>query len=308
MDGTVFLMDYSTYERQKIRHVIERVGHFNIIEIGDSNQFKLLNTDIADLKLIVMDLAFPTENEGFAVLSRLRSAPGKPVPIIIVTHADRSDLKTTALRYGVNDYIIKPYPLKRLESSINSLIRTEKAFSYDTSDISEIKMSFDSYVEREIKYSKRAGAPMSLILLTTLQLNSDTGAEQSVTAEYKASVFSIAAKKAREALRATDTIVLNRDRDIIIVLPCTDEAGARMVSEKIKSYTEPEFSKINSNRNEYLYPVYVTYPKDGDSFQAMMQTAFRKVADKEMLEKIASIPPDTRKYADKSYNRYRKWW
>jgi len=308
MDGTVILMDYSTYERQKIRHIIENVGHFNIIEVGDVNQFKLLNTDIADLKLIVMDLAFPTTNDGFAVLSKLRSAPGKPVPIIIVTQADRSDLKTTALRYGVNDYITKPYPLKRLESSVNSLVKTEKPFNYDTSDISEIKMSFDSYVEREIKYSKRTGAPMSLILLTTLQLNSDAGAEPGITAEYKASVFNIAAKKAREALRATDTIVLNHGRDILIVLPCTDEAGARMVSEKIKSYTEPEFAKINSNRNEYIYPVYVTFPKDGDSFQALMQTAFRKVADKEMLEKIVSIPPDTRKYADKSYNRYRKWW
>jgi PleD family two-component response regulator len=255
-----------------------------------------------------MDLVFPTENDGFSALSRLRSAPRRSVPVIIVTQADRSDLKSAALHYGVNDYIIKPYQLKRLESSINSLIKTEKAYHYDTSAISDIKMSFDSYVEREIKYSKRTGAPMSLILITTLQLNSDTGTEKSVTDEYKASVFNIAAKKAREALRATDTIVLNHGRDIIIVLPCTDEAGARLVSEKIKTHTEPEFEKINSNRNEYIYPVYVAYPKDGDSFQTLMQTAFRRIADKEMLEKIISIPPDTRKYADKSYNRYRKWW
>lgn len=308
MDGTVLLMDYSAYERQKIRHIMEKNGHFNIIEVGDNNQFKLLDTNIADLKLIIMDLAFPTENDGFAALSKLKASPGTPVPVIIVTQADRSDLKTTALRYGVNDYIIKPYQLKRLESSINSLIKTARPFHYDTSEIGDIRMSFDSYVEREIKYSKRTGAPMSLILITTLQLNPDAGEEQRITAEYKASVFNIAAKKAREALRATDTIVLNRGRDIIIVLPCTDEAGARLVSDKIKSQTEPEFAKLNSNRNEYIYPVFVTFPGDGDNFQALMQTAFRKIADKEMLEKITSIPPDTRKYADKSYNRYRRWW
>ncbi|HEX2945091.1 MAG TPA: response regulator [Clostridia bacterium] len=308
MDGTILLMDYSAYERQKIRHIIEKIGYFNIIEVGDNNQFKLLNTDIADLKLIIMDLAFPAETDGFAALSKLRSAPVRTVPIIIVTQADRSDLKSAALRYGVNDYIVKPYQLKRLESSINSLVKTEKTFRYDTSEINDIRMSFDSYVEREIKYSKRTGAPLSLILITTLQLYSAAGSEKSITDEYKASVFNIAAKKAREALRATDTIVLNHGRDIIIVLPCTDETGARLVSEKIKAYTEPEFEKINSNRNEYIYPVYVAYPKEGDSFQALMQTAFRKIADKEMLEKITSIPSDTRKYADKSYNRYRKWW
>ncbi len=308
MDGTVLLMDYSAYERQKVCHILEKTGHFNIIEVGDYNQFKLLNTNIDDLKLIVMDLAFPTENDGFAALSSLRASPGKSVPIIIVTQADRSDLKSAALRYGVNDYILKPYQIKRLESSIVSLIKTDKPFHYDTNEIGDISMSFDSYVEREIKYSKRTSSPMSLILITTLQLNSGAGEIQNITAGYKASVFNIAAKKAREALRATDTIVLNRGRDIIIVLPCTDEAGARLVSEKIKSHTEPEFEKIASDRNEYIYPVHVTFPKDGGDFQTLIQTAFRKVADKEMLEKITSIPPDTRKYADKSYNRYRKWW
>lgn len=308
MEGTVLLMDCSAYERQKVRHILEKTGHFNIIEVGDINQFKLLETNIADLKLIIMDLCFPTEKDGFTALSRLRTPPGKSVPIIAVTQADRSDLKSEALRYGVNDYIVKPYQLKRLESSINSLVRTEKPFHYDTGKIGDIRMSFDSYVDREIKYSKRTGAPLSLILITTLQLNSEAGEDEQAMAEYKASVFNIAAEKAREALRATDTIVLNHGRDIIIVLPCTDEAGVRMVSEKIKSHTEPEFAKIASNRNEHIYPVYVTFPKDGDSFQALMQTAFRKVANKEMLERIVSIPPDARKYADKSYNRYRKWW
>ena len=91
------------------------------------------------------------------------------------------------------------------------------------------------------------------------------------------------------------------------MLPCTDEVGAQLVSEKIKKSMDSEFSKMNVDRNEYIYPVYVTFPKDGKSFQQLMQKAFKRISDKEMLERIVSIPTDTRRYADKSYNRYRRW-
>lgn len=308
MDGTVLIMDYSSYERQKIRHIIEKIGSFNIVEVGGIGQFKLLDLDIDDLKIILLDLEFPTESGGFDVLSRIRSSETRDVPVIIVTHSDKHELKAEALKYSVNDYIIKPYQVKRLESSIRSIVRVVRDFHYDTGQISEIRMSFDDFAAREIKYSKRTQNPLAFILITTLQIRTEPDGAQQTAAVNKASIFAIAAQKAKESLRATDTIVLNHDRDILIVLPCTGEAGARVICDKIRAQMEPEFEKMNADRNEYIYPVYVTFPKDGDSFQMLMKTAFKKISDKEMLEKIVSIPTDTRKYADRSYNRYRKWF
>lgn len=308
MDGTVLIMDYSSYERQKVRHILEKIGSFNIIEVGGISQFKLLDVEIIDLKLALLDLSFPTESDGFDVLSIIRSSENRNVPVIVVSCSDKNELKTEALKYSVNDYIIKPYQIKRLESSIRSLIRIVKDFHYDTDQIKEIIMSFDDYVAREIKYSKRTQSPLSFIFITTLQIGMGSDDRQLTEAHNRTSIFTIAAQKAKEALRATDTIVLNHDRDIIIVLPCTDEAGARQVCDKIKSQMELEFEKIKADQKEYIYPVFITFPKDGDSFQMLMETAFKKISDKEMLEKIVSIPSDTRKYADKSYNRYRKWF
>jgi hypothetical protein len=51
----------------------------------------------------------------------------------------------------------------------------------------------------------------------------------------------------------------------------------------------------------------VTFPEEGENFQQLMETAFRKVSSKEMLEKITSIPTDARNYADKIYSRYKRW-
>lgn len=307
MDGTVLIMDNSSYERQKIRHIIGKIGSFNIVEVGGIGQFKLLDLNISDLKLILLDLEFPTESGGFDVLSRIRSSETRDVPVIVVTHSDKHELKAESLKYSVNDYIIKPYQVKRLESSIRSIVRVVRDFHYDTGQISEIRMSFDDFAAREIKYSKRTQNPLTFILITTLQIRTEPGGAQQTAAVSKASIFAIAAQKAKESLRATDTIVLNHDRDILIVLPCTGEAGARVICDKIRAQMEPEFEKMNADRNEYLYPVYVTFPKDGDSFQMLMETAFKKISAKEMLEKIVSIPTDTRKYADMSYNKYRKW-
>lgn len=308
MEGNVLIMDYSSYERQKVRHILDKIGSFKIVEVGGINQFRLLDLEEIDPKLILLDLAFPTESDGFAALEKIRSSEIGDVPVIVVTRSDKHELKLQALSYSVNDYIVKPYQVKRLESSIRSFIRITSDFHYNTSRIEDIKMSFDDYVNREIKYSKRTRNPLSFILITTLQLQTGSEGELRIVPENAAAIYAIAVQKAKESLRATDMIVLNNNRDILIVLPCTNESGAQMVCEKIRTQMEPEFEKINASRNEYIYPVYVIYPKDGDSFQILMEAAFKKVSDKEMLEKMVSIPTGTRKYVDKSYSKYNRWF
>lgn len=307
MDGRVLLLEYSAYERQKIRHILSTAGRFEVIDVGDIRQFGLLDLDIEDLKLIIVDLSFPTEFDGLEALKKISSSESRTVPVIVISQTDSPELRKEVLNYSARDYIAKPYNLKRLEASIKGIVRTEAAFFYDTSHISDITMTFDSYMEREIKFAKRTNTPLSLILITTLQMDERTDAGQLVSDSLRKSVFSIAVEKSREALRLTDTIVLNGNRDIIIVLPCTEEAGAQLVCEKIVKLSEPEFKGLSIDISQQVYPVYVTFPGEGENFQQLMETAFRKVSSKEMLEKITSIPTDARNYADKVYNRYKRW-
>jgi PleD family two-component response regulator len=307
MDGKVLLLAYSAYERQKIRHILDTIGSFEIIEVGNISQFKLLKLNIQDLRLIIMDITFPTEIDGLNVLMKISTSEIKNVPVIVTSQTGSLELRSGVLKYSAKDFIVKPYNAKRLEASIYGIIRTENAFHYTTSNIDEISMSFDSYVEREIKFARRTNTTLAMILMTTLQTDQTTEHEQQVTDALRKSVFSISVSKAKEALRSTDTIVMNGDRDILIVLPCTEEAGARMVCEKIIKLSEPEFKGLSLNQNQVIYPVYVTFPKDGETFQQLMQQASKKISDKEMLEKMVSISTDARKYANRSYNRYRRW-
>lgn len=308
MDGTIIVLDYSSYERQKIKHILEKIGTFDVIEVSNSTQFKLLDLNFENLRLIIMDLAFPSETDGFDILRKIReNESSSTVPVIVVTRTDKLEYKTEALQYSVNDYIIKPFQVKRLESSVRSFVRLKDSFHYDTSGISNITMSFDEYVIREIKYAKRMQSPLSFILLTTLKWKEDKDGLTQSEVKNKETIFNIATQKARSSLRITDTIVVSKTRDIIIVLPCTGESGAKLVCEKIKAGIFQELVRINADLSDYIFPVYVTFPKEGDDFQKLMETAFKKVSEKEMHEKIVSITQDTRKLADTSYNRFRKW-
>ncbi len=308
MDGTIVILDYSSYERQKIKHILEKIGTFDVIEVSSSTQFKLLNLDLKNLRLILMDLAFPSEQEGFDILKSIRSSLYTVnVPLIVVTRSDQLEYKTTALQYAVNDYIIKPFQVKRLESSIRSFVRLKDSFHYDTGGIGNIIMTFDEYILREIKYSRRMQSPLSFILITTLSLKEEKDGITHAEINNKERIFSIAAQTARNTLRVTDTIVMSKSRDIIIVLPCTGESGAKLVCEKIKSGIFLELIKINADLSDYIYPVHVTFPKEGEDFQKLMENAFKKVSDKEMLEKIVAITPNVRKYSNNSYNQFRKW-
>lgn len=309
MDGRVLLIDNSSYERQKVRHILGKMQFEDVVEVQSISQFRLLDLDSIGVRLAIADITFPTESEGFEVLGRLREIKSYAhIPIIIVSKSDKPENKAGALKFSVSDYIVKPYQIKRLEKSISSVIDMQMSFHYDTGGMSEIKMSFDDYISREMKYAKRLHSPLSFIFITTLRLNDPGPGAAAANPDRKETIFSLAAEKARNSLRATDTIVMSRDRDILIILPGTDNAGAGLVCEKIKSALFDGLEKLNADRAEYIYPVHFTFPEDGEDFQALMENAFKKVSDKEMLEKIVSIPANTLKYADRSYNRYRKWF
>lgn len=308
MDGSILIMDYSLYERQKIKHILEKVGSFDVIEVSSINQFKLFNLEAGNLRLAIVDLAFPTETGGFEALKILKSSrTARNYPVIAITQSDKPELKVEASQYSLNDYIIKPYQVRRLESSIKSLVTRKESFIFDTRTLGSITMSFDEYITREMKFSKRTQSPLSFIFITTLKIKQNNNEIMEDETVGKENIFPIAAEKARKSLRATDTIFLSRERDILIILPATGEAGAKQVCDKINLQILRELRKINADLNDYIYPVHFSYPGDGENFQALMETALRKVSDKEMLEKILLIPLKTINNAKKCYNVYRRW-
>ncbi|OGS21579.1 MAG: hypothetical protein A3J70_10150 [Elusimicrobia bacterium RIFCSPHIGHO2_02_FULL_61_10] len=73
---------------------------------------------LLDVRLLGMD--------GLSTLKKIKAMPSHPT-VIMMTGMEEEDLMTQALAAGANDYIVKPFDLAYLESSLVSRILLGKA-------------------------------------------------------------------------------------------------------------------------------------------------------------------------------------
>lgn len=71
--------------------------------------------------VVLLDLGLP-DADGADVLRRLR-APGKHVPVLVLSAREAVDERVRLLDLGADDYVVKPIALNELEARIRSLIR-----------------------------------------------------------------------------------------------------------------------------------------------------------------------------------------
>ncbi|HOM03742.1 MAG TPA: response regulator [Acetivibrio sp.] len=308
MDGTVLLIDYSEYEREKTKIIFDNIGEYNFIEADSLKKFYTIFEDLGSITLIIMDIAFPVEKEGLEVLSAIRNnSKTANTPIIIATKSDNAGYRHAALKFKASDYILKPYSTKRLENSVRSVLKIGQRFRYEFDSAHVISMSIEDYISKEFKVASRAGQSLSVILMSPVNLKKESS-EQSkeMSGELQDQIQNIAIEKVKHSLRSTDTAILNANRDILVILPFTNAPGAQKVLEKIQINVRNGLKSLNINYDDYYYAVFVTFPHDGKTFQSLMEKAVKKVEDKVMLEKITSIGVNILDNARKSYKKFNK--
>ena len=306
MDGTILLIYYSEYEREKVKITFDNIGEFQFIEIDSLDLYYHINQDLSSLSLIIIDIAFPSEKEGFEIISSLRkNTATSNVPIIIMTKSDNIEYKSRALKFNVSDFIIKPYQTKRLESSIRSTLKIESKFNYNLDSANVITMSVEDYIAKEFKIALRANQNLSIVFITHLDpIKSSSEIKKINSYSLMEQAYLMAIEKVKSASRSTDTVIFNDNKDILVILPFTNSEGADNVMNKIKDSLADGLSRLNIS-SDFFYTVNATYPMDGKNFQQLMETTLKKVEDKIMLEKITHIGLNTLEHARKTYKRFK---
>ena len=306
MNGTILLIEYSEYEREKIKIVFDNIGEYEFIEIDNLKKLYRTVSNLKSVTLVIMDLEFPVEKEGFETLSLLRkNSSTANTPVIIVTKSDNAVYRHAVQKFKVKDFIIKPYQTKRLENSLRSILSIEQNFRYEFDSANVITMSIEDYISKEFKIASRAGQNLSIILITPIDMKKESSEQTKITPELKEQIYKIAIEKVKTLSRTTDTALLNGNKDILVILPFTDSSGAQKVLEKIKNSVNEVIQQLGINYSDYIYSVFVTFTGDGKSFQSLMEKAVKRVEDKIMLEKITSIGADTLDNARKTYKKYK---
>ncbi len=118
----IITIDDSSTMRRIIKNTLKRIGYGDeILEAGDGKEaLEVLENN--DVDLIITDWNMPVM-DGLAFVKKIRSdSKYDDTPIIMVTTEAAKEDIITALKAGVNNYIVKPFTPDVLKEKIETVL------------------------------------------------------------------------------------------------------------------------------------------------------------------------------------------
>lgn len=111
--------------RRIIKNTLSRLGYDNVLEGEDGIQgWNVLNEN-TDISMLITDWNMPEMN-GLELVKKVRAdARFNDLPIIMVTTEGGKAEVITALKAGVNNYIVKPFTPQVLKEKLAAVLGTE---------------------------------------------------------------------------------------------------------------------------------------------------------------------------------------
>lgn len=123
----LLVVDDSSTMRRIIKNTLSRLGYEDILEGEDGVQgWNVLNEN-SDIGMLITDWNMPEMN-GLELVKKVRAdARFADLPIIMVTTEGGKTEVITALKAGVNNYIVKPFTPQVLKEKLAAVLGTSEA-------------------------------------------------------------------------------------------------------------------------------------------------------------------------------------
>ncbi|PAF53401.1 two-component system response regulator [Helicobacter sp. 13S00482-2] len=118
----LLVVDDSSTMRRIIKNTLQRLGYEDILE-GENGleAWQVLDTT-EDVKVLITDWNMPEMN-GLELVKKVRADPRYgEIPIIMVTTEGGKAEVITALKAGVNNYIVKPFTPQVLKEKLEVVL------------------------------------------------------------------------------------------------------------------------------------------------------------------------------------------
>jgi len=121
----LLVVDDSSTMRRIIKNTLARLGHKDVLEGEDGVQgWNALNEN-PDVDMLITDWNMPEMN-GLELVKKVRADERfTDLPIIMVTTEGGKAEVITALKAGVNNYIVKPFTPQVLKEKLGAVLGTE---------------------------------------------------------------------------------------------------------------------------------------------------------------------------------------
>lgn len=120
MGEKILIIDDMKLMRNVLKLNLQRLG-FTVIEAGDGGEgLEKATADTPDL--VITDIMM-ANMDGLEFIQLFKmNKKFKNIPIIVLSAGDRKEDVLNAIKYGANDYIVKPYDTSDLLKKINKLL------------------------------------------------------------------------------------------------------------------------------------------------------------------------------------------
>jgi two-component system chemotaxis response regulator CheY len=118
----LLVVDDSSTMRRIIKNTLARLGYKDILEGGDGVEGWAAMNANPDIDMLITDWNMPEMN-GLELVKKVRAdARFKDLPIIMVTTEGGKAEVITALKAGVNNYIVKPFTPQVLKEKLGAVM------------------------------------------------------------------------------------------------------------------------------------------------------------------------------------------
>ena len=119
---SVLLVEDSAVLAERLSEVISQHPEFDLMDVVDSEAAALLAIKRRRVDVMVLDLQLRT-GSGFGVLRGMMGMARRP-QVIVLTNHDLAEYHTTALNFGVTEFLDKARAFHRLPSVLREMART----------------------------------------------------------------------------------------------------------------------------------------------------------------------------------------
>ncbi len=122
MKKKILLVDDIKEFRSLLKIILS--GNYEVVTAEDGEEALILIESGLNPDVIVTDLLMP-RMDGFQLISRIKSSdPYKNIPIIVLSNMDKNSKKESLSRFGVNNFINKPFNARDLKDGLQRSLQT----------------------------------------------------------------------------------------------------------------------------------------------------------------------------------------
>ncbi len=118
----ILVVDDSSTMRRIIKNTLIKIGHTDILEAEDGAKAWKIMQETEGIDILITDWNMPEMN-GLELVKHVRAeSKYEDMPIIMVTTEGGKTEVITALKAGVNNYIVKPFTPAVLQEKLEAVL------------------------------------------------------------------------------------------------------------------------------------------------------------------------------------------